>query len=100
MFLNSFTLILSLAFVFEDEHLAGLISLVESPFGLAIILFFILILSMKWHVRSFYIFWTPTSRLLVQRYQNIEDRLYMEEYEDPEQQFEISDSVVFASLVK
>ena len=36
----------------------------------------------------------------MERYQVIEDRLYMEEYEDPEQQFEIRDSENFSNLVK
>lgn len=64
-FINTFTLLLSLAFVLEDEYEAGVISLLESPYCLAIIIFFALILSLKWQVRHFYTFWSPKSRLLV-----------------------------------
>ena len=72
----------------------------QSPNSLGIIAFFFLALYLKQQVRLIYSFWSQNQKLSVERYQVIEDRLYMEEYEDPEQQFEIQDSANFASLVK
>ena len=72
----------------------------QSPNSLGIITFFFLALYLKQQVRLIYSFWSQNQKLSVERYQVIEDRLYMEEYEDPEQQFEIQDSANFASLVK
>jgi len=100
LFLNFFTSFISLAFIAEDEYLAGLNMIVQSPNSIGIMLFILLALLMKQHVRLFYSFWSPRNKELVERYQIIEDRLYMEEYEDPDQQFEIRDSVSFANLVK
>ena len=63
--INFFTLLISLSFVLEDDNESGVISMVQSPYLLACILFFILVLIMKQHMRHFYIFWSPTSKLLV-----------------------------------
>ena len=48
-------------------------------------MFFLLGLYLKQHMRQFYSFWSPRNKKSVERYQIIEDRLFMEEYEDPEQ---------------
>ena len=72
----------------------------QSPNSLGIMVFFSLALYLKQQVRLIYSFWSQNQKLNVERYQLIEDRLYMEEYEDPEQQFEIHDSANFANLVK
>ena len=85
MFLNFITFFISLAFIAEDEYLAGLQMLVQSPNSIGIMVFFLLSLTMKQHLRLFYSFWSPKNKKHVERYQVIEDRLYMEEYEDPEQ---------------
>ena len=80
--------------------MAGIKSIVGSPNSLGILVFFLLCLYLKQKIRQFYSFWGPKEKKQVERYQTIEDRLYMEEYEDPEQQFEIRDSENFANLVK
>ena len=67
---------------------------------MGIILFFLLTLNLKYYIRFHYNFWTKKNKLLVERYMKIEDILYMEEYEDPEEQFDISGSVAYVDLVK
>jgi len=67
---------------------------------MGIMLFFLITLYLKQNVRQFYAVWNSNERKILERYQTIEDRLYMEEYEDPEQQFEIRDSENFQILVK
>ena len=52
---------------------------------MGIILFFLLTLNLKYYIRFHYNFWTKKNKLLVERYMKIEDILYMEEYEDPEE---------------
>ena len=47
--------------------------------------FLLLTLYLKQYVRMFYSLLSPKNKKHVERYQTIEDRLYMEEYEDPEQ---------------
>ena len=84
MFLNFCLLFLQLAFIGEDEYLAGLSMIINSPNSIALITFFFLSLMMKQYLRLFYSFWTPKAQKHVERYQTIEDRLFMEEYEDPE----------------
>ena len=99
-FSNFFIFAISLAFIFEDTQIPGLITIMQSPNSLGIMAFFSLALYLKQQVRLIYSFWSQNQKLNVERYQLIEDRLYMEEYEDPEQQFEIHDSANFANLVK
>ena len=99
-FSNFFIFAISLAFIFEDTQIPGLITIMQSPNSLGIMAFFSLALYLKQQVRLIYSFWSQSQKLNVERYQLIEDRLYMEEYEDPEQQFEIHDSANFANLVK
>ena len=100
LFLNGFTFTISLLFIGEDEYLAGIEKIFNSPNSIGIMIFLFLTLMLKYNVRQFYSFWSPRQKQNVERYQIIEDRLYMEEYEDPEQQFEIRDSVNFSNLVK
>ena len=83
-FLNFFTFFISLSFIAEDEYMAGMRMLTGSPNSLGIMVFILLCLYLKQQVRQFYSFWAPKQKNLVERYQTIEDRLYMEEYEDPE----------------
>ena len=100
MFLNFFTFFISLSFIAEDEYFAGMSIMLDSPNSIGIMLFFLFLGNLKQYMRLFYSFWSPRNKKLVERYQIIEDRLYMEEYEDPDQQFEIRDSENFTNLVK
>jgi ABC-type transport system involved in cytochrome c biogenesis permease subunit len=100
LFLNFFTFFISLAFIADDEYLAGLNMIINSPNSIGIMVFILFSMLIKQHVRLFYSFWSPRNKELLEHYQIIEDRLYMEEYEDPDQVFEIRDSVSFANLVK
>ena len=59
--------------------------LIRSPNSIGIMAFFWLCLYLKQEIRLVYSFWAPHQKKYVERYQVIEDRLYMEEYEDPEQ---------------
>ena len=99
-YLNILIFFISLCFIAEESQINGLYMLINSPNSIGIMLFFSLSLYLKMQVRLFYSFWAPNPKKYVERYQVIEDRLYMEEYEDSEQQFEIRDSANFANLVK
>lgn len=100
VFLNLIMSFVSVAFIAEDEHLAGISVLSDSPYQIALTIFFLLGLYLKQEVRQIYTFWSPQNAKHVERYQVIEDLLFMEEYENPDQQFEICDSENFANLVK
>ena len=100
VFLNVVTALLSAAFSAGDEHLAGFTSLSSSPNALCLIGFIALTLFLKQRARLFYTFFYSKASKNVYRYIAIEDRLYMEEYEDPAQQFDISDSAHYDTLVK
>ena len=62
--------------------------------------FIFLTLYIKQKARLYFTFFYSKARKNVYRYIAIEDRLYMEEYEDPAQQFDISDSAHFEYLIK
>ena len=100
VFLNALTALFSLAFSAEDEHLAGFISLYSSPNALLVIGFITVTMFLKQRARLFYAFLNSKASKNVYRYIAIEDRLYMEEYEDPAQQFDISDSAHYSYLLK
>lgn len=80
--------------------MAGLDHISYSPNAIGTLVFILLYLNLKQYIRQFIAFLVPKNKKQVERYQIIEDRLYMEEFEDPEQQFEICDSESFLSLVK
>ena len=62
--------------------------------------FLFLTLYIKQKARLYFTFFYSKASKNVYRYIAIEDRLYMEEYEDPAQQFDISDSAHFEYLIK
>ena len=84
IFTNLFLSGISLAFIAEDDKMAGISKILNSPNSVGIIIFFWLCLLLKQNIRQFFSFWSPRNKLQVERYQIIEDRLFMEEYEDPE----------------
>ena len=83
----------SLAFALEDENMAGLNSLFNSPNSVGCMIFFVLVLYFKQQCRLIYCYTISKESKQLQRYQNIEEKLFMEEFEDPDQVFEIKDSV-------
>ena len=87
---NFTAFIISLVFVLEDPQLAGIQMLINAPNAIAIGLFTALTLYVKMQVQITWIFYVSTDVETNQTYQNIEDRLFMEEYEDPKQTFNIS----------
>lgn len=98
--MNFFIFLISFGFIFTDLQIPGFMMMINSPNCIGIMIFFLLSLYLKQQIRLVYTFWNHNQKEYVERYQTIEDRLFMEEYEDPEQQFEIKDSANFASLVK
>ena len=80
---NIFAFCVTLAFVLEDPHLAGVEMVVKSPNALGILIFIGLTLYTKMHLKLVWSFYVANDSETNQTYQNIEDRLYMEEYEDP-----------------
>ena len=83
--MNGIIALFSFAFCAEDEHLAGFFSLYSSPNALCMIVFIFLTLVLKQKARLFFAFFYSKARKNLYRYIAIEDRLYMEEYEDPAQ---------------
>ena len=82
---NFFALLVTLAFVLEDPHLGGIEMVLKSPNSISMILFIGLALYIKMYLKLIWSFYVSADCETYQTYQNIEDRLFMEEYEDPEQ---------------
>lgn len=82
--LNIFIAILGLFTILEDENLAGLTSAVRTPPVLSSILFILLMVQAKQFVRLTYETTNPYIRKPDMRYGQIEDKIFMEEYESPE----------------
>ena len=98
--INMSLFLVSLAFVIEDESLVGVTQMFNSPYMYALSLFVFLLFLVKMSVRCIWVFFAQNIKNSVFRYQRIEDRLYMEEYEDPEQQFHVKDSPNYNQLLK
>ena len=64
------------------------------------ILFLFLLVSLKTFIRLVRDIVLPWNRKIEMRYQYIEDRIFMEEYEDPEMQFSIANLESFSVLAK
>ena len=85
--LNMLLFLVMVAFVAEDEHHMGITLIINSPNQLGTLVFFLLFLNWKLQICLFVTFFKESNMKNVKRYQIIEDRLFMEEYEDPDQQF-------------
>ena len=81
--LNIFAFLNTLAFVLEDEYLAGIEMMLKSPNAVGTLIFTGLFLMLKTFLRLIWQLFISKSKECVKRYQIIEDRLTMEEYEDP-----------------
>ena len=98
--LNLFAFFVTLAFVLEDPYLAGIDMLLKSPNALGTIIFVGLALNVKSYLKLVWYFFVSSSKDTNQTYQNIEDKLFMEEYEDPRQKFEINEFESYKNLAR
>ena len=76
---------MALIMVLEDPDLAGLHSAVRSPHVIACVVFIFLYGHLKQFIRLVYEIVLPWNRQPEMRYKAIEDKIFMEEYENPEQ---------------
>ena len=77
--------LIALLTVFEDADLDGLHSAIRSPHVIACAIFIVLYAQLKQFVRLVYEIVLPWNRQREMRYKAIEDKIFMEEYENPEQ---------------
>ena len=82
---NFLFFLFSLAFVLEDEYLAGVQMLFSSAHTMAFMAFAALVLGLRTFITLVIQVVLPYNLKNLERYIAIEDRLFMEEYEDPEQ---------------
>ena len=87
---NSFAFFVTFAFVLEDPYLAGIEMVLKSPNAIGIMLFIAMTLWIKMHLKLVCQFYVSKDSDSNQSYQTIEDKLFMEEYEDPKQSFQIN----------
>ena len=80
---------LSMITVLEDEYLLGVKAMVSCPYAAAFIIFLFLFVALKHFILLVRAVVLPWNFKQAQRYQEIEDRIFMEEYEDPDKQFSI-----------
>ena len=97
---NYIFFIFSLITILEDEQLLGFKTLISAPHLMLSILFLFLLVSVKTFIRLVRDIVLPWNRRIEMRYQYIEDRIFMEEYEDPEMQFSIANLESFSVLAK
>ena len=74
--------------------------MVRSPHVLACCIFIFLYAQLKQFVRLVYEIVLPWNRKREMRYKAIEDKIFMEEYENPEQQFSITSLESYAHVAK
>ena len=82
---NFLFFLFSLAFVLEDEYLAGVQMLFSSVNTMSFLGFAALYLSLRVYIKLVIQVVLPYNLKNLERYIAIEDRLFMEEYEDPDQ---------------
>ena len=84
----------------EDEHLAGVQTLFSSVSTMAFLAFSALVLGLRTYILLVIQVVLPYNKRNLERYIAIEDRLFMEEYEDPEQQFCIQNLPNYQALIR
>ena len=97
---NIFSLLVTLTFVLEDPRLAGIEFIAHSPSYLAMMLFMWLLLCLKNYCKLVWQFLISSRKSTLMTYQMIEDRLLYEEYEDPMQQFSITEFEQYREIAK
>ena len=80
---------MSLITILEDERLVGVRALFRCPYKAAFIIFLSLFVVLKHFMLLVIAVVFPWNFKTCEWYQNIEDRIYREEYENPEIQFSI-----------
>mmetsp|Transcript_34051 Transcript_34051/g.44942 ORF Transcript_34051/g.44942 Transcript_34051/m.44942 type:complete len:246 (-) Transcript_34051:3574-4311(-) len=98
--LNYLFAMMALIMVLEDPDLAGLKSAISSPHVIACVIFIFLYGQLKQFIRLVYEIVLPWNRQREMRYKAIEDKIFMEEYENPEQQFSITSLEIYAQVAK
>ena len=91
---------IALLTVLEDTNLDGFSSAIRSPHVIACAIFIMLYAQLKQFVRLVYEIVLPWNRQREMRYKAIEDKIFMEEYENPEQQFSITSLETYAQVAK
>ena len=86
--------------VLEDKDLAGFSNAIRAPHVLACALFIFLYGQLKQFTRLVFEIVLPWNRKHEMRYKAIEDKIFMEEYENPEQQFSITSLESYAQVAK
>jgi len=84
-FSNYLFFLFSIITLLQDETSDALLFLLTSGHGLACILFIFLYCSLKQFIRLVIEITLPWNKRLEMRYKAIEDLVFMEEYENPEQ---------------
>lgn len=97
---NHIIAIVALLMILEDDKLAGILNAIASPHVAGCILFIFMYSQLKSFVRLVYEIVLPWNRKLEMRYKSIEDKIFMEEYENPEQQFSITSLESYAQVAK
>mmetsp|Transcript_47141 Transcript_47141/g.62414 ORF Transcript_47141/g.62414 Transcript_47141/m.62414 type:complete len:103 (-) Transcript_47141:2026-2334(-) len=75
---------LSMITVLEDDQLVGVKALFRCPYSAAFIIFLFLFVALKHFILLVRAVVLPWNFKQASRYQEIEDRIFMEEYEDPD----------------
>lgn len=91
---------LSMITVLEDDNLVGVKALFRCPYTAAFIIFLFLFVALKHFILLVRAVVLPWNFKQSMRYQEIEDRIFMEEYEDPDKQFSIQNLDTYIHLVK
>ena len=91
---------LSMITVLEDDNLIGVKALFRCPYTAAFIIFLFLFVALKHFILLVRAVVLPWNFKQAERYQEIEDRIFMEEYEDPDKQFSIQNLDTYIHLVK
>lgn len=99
-FSNYLFFLFSIITLLQDETTDALWFLLTSGHGLACILFIFLYCSLKQFIRLVIEITLPWNKRLEMRYKAIEDLVFMEEYENPEQQFSITSLSSYANVAK
>ena len=90
----------SLAFVLEDENLSGVQMLFNCKNTLVFMVFVAIYLCLRLFVKLVLEVVFPYNMKKLEKFIEIEDRLFMEEYENPEQQFSITSLETYAQVAK
>ena len=77
--------LISLLTVLEDFSMDRIASAARSPHMISCVIFIFLYVHLKQFIRLVYDIVLPWNNQLSMRYKAIEDKLFMEEYENPEQ---------------